>query len=83
MWQKRELKGIEPSLAATYKTILDDPDYSNEHECETCHKQFLSATQVEHHIKEMHPQQQVVLEQVSTAVTVELLLYPCMQISTH
>jgi len=64
MWQKRELKGIEPSLAATYKTILDDPDSIDEHECEACHKQFLSATQVEYHIKEAHPQQHVVLEQV-------------------
>jgi hypothetical protein len=70
MWQKRELKGIEPSLSATYRTILDDPDNSNEHECETCHEQFLSATQVEHHIKQMHPQQQVVLEQVSIAVAI-------------
>jgi hypothetical protein len=72
MWQKRELKGIESSLAATYKTILDDPDNSNEHECETCHKPFLSVTQLEHHIKEMHPQQQVVLEQVSVALAIEL-----------
>jgi hypothetical protein len=83
VWQKRELKGIEPSLAATYKTILDDPDNSNEHECETCNKQFLSVTQVEHHIKEMHPQQQVVLEQVSMALAIELSLYPLMQISAH
>jgi hypothetical protein len=72
MWQKRELKGIESSLAAMYKTILDDPDNSNERECETCHKPFLSVTQLEHHIKEMHPQQQVVLEQVSIALAIEL-----------
>lgn len=63
MWQKRELKGIEPSLAETYRTILDNPDNTHEHECESCHKQFLSVTQVEQHFKEMHPQQQVVLEQ--------------------
>jgi hypothetical protein len=64
MWQKRELKGIEPSLAAAYKTILDDPENIDEHECQACHKQFLSATQMESHIKELHPQQHVALEQV-------------------
>jgi hypothetical protein len=70
MWQKRELKGIEPSLAAAYKTILDDPDSIDEHRCEACHKQFLSATQVENHFKEMHPQQHVVLEQVCASMIV-------------
>jgi hypothetical protein len=82
MWQKRELKGIEPSLAATYRTILDNPDNTHEHECESCHKQFLSVTQVEHHIKEMHPQQQVVLEQVCRGNFIEFMLYQCMQSST-
>jgi hypothetical protein len=75
MWQKQELKGIEPSLAAAYKTILDDPDNIDEHECEACHKQFLSATQVESHIKEMHPQQHVVLEQVCESLIVGQVAY--------
>ena len=77
MWQKRELKGIEPSLAATYRTILDNPDNTHEHECELCHKQFLSVTQVENHVKEMHPQQQVVLELVDRAIHVKFLLHQC------
>ena len=83
MWQKRELKGIEPSLAATYRTILDNPDNTHEHECELCHKQFLSVTQVESHIKEMHPQQQVVLEQVGRAIHVKFVSHQCMQSSSN
>jgi hypothetical protein len=75
MWQKQELKGIEPSLAATYRTILDNPDNIHEHECELCHKQFLSVTQVENHVKEMHPQQQVLLEQVGKAIHVKFMSY--------
>jgi F0F1-type ATP synthase gamma subunit len=55
-------QGIEPSLAATYKTVLDNPDNTHVHECELCHKHFLSVIQVENHIKEMHPQQQVMQE---------------------
>ena len=83
MWQKRELKGIEPSLAETYRTILDNPDNTHEHECESCHKQFLSVTQVEQHFKEMHPQQQVVLEQVGIATRVEFVSHQCMQNSMN
>ena len=83
MWQKRELKSIEPSLAATYRTILDNSDNTHEHECELCHKQFLSVTQVESHIKEMHPQQQVVLEQVGRAIHVKFVSHQRMQNSSN
>jgi F0F1-type ATP synthase gamma subunit len=49
-------------MAATYRTILDNPDNTHVQECELCHKQFLSVIQVENHSKEMHPQQQVMQE---------------------
>ncbi|XP_069700026.1 zinc finger protein 26-like [Periplaneta americana] len=63
MWQQRELKSLEPSLSGAYKAILDDPDNIDEHVCGTCNQQFLTATQVEHHIKDVHPLQHIAPEQ--------------------
>jgi hypothetical protein len=37
----------------------------------------ISVTQVENHVKEMHPQQQVVLELVDRAIHVKFLLHQC------